>query len=242
MIAGVALTPEQEWVLVGCGLIAHADDILEVGEWDQILRIVDARLADDEAERWLDLLMDRAALEKRFAELPPPLPTFSEELLDHCWRMALADGNGSEVEAAVHDRIADKLGVDGDQAAQLRETWTRKAADRAEIVVSFAAAMANLDGQLDSAEAVAFDSLVERLPLPVHRRVDLAGILYAAPGLDEVADKLRQMAIGDREAVLFELAPLVNASARGERERKAYLELAGLAAVPRDRAEKLLEG
>jgi hypothetical protein len=32
------LTPEQEWTLVACGLIAHADDELEFGEWDQILR------------------------------------------------------------------------------------------------------------------------------------------------------------------------------------------------------------
>lgn len=238
----MALTPEQEWTLIACGMIAHADEILEIGEWDQILRIVDAKLDEDESQTWLDLLMDREKLEQRFADLAPPLPAFNEELLHQCWRMALADGDGSEVEAGVHDHIAGKLGVDQEEAARLREEWTKKAADRAELVVSFAAAMANIDGQLDSAEAVQFDSLLERLPLPVNRRVDLAGILYDAPKLEDVGDKLKSMSLEDREAVLYDIVPLVKASARGERERQAYLQLADLAAVPKSKAEKLLDG
>ena len=57
------LTPEQEWTLVACGLIAHADDELEFGEWDQILRLIDAAVDDEEMQPWLDLLGDRPALE-----------------------------------------------------------------------------------------------------------------------------------------------------------------------------------
>lgn len=237
----MALTPEQEWTLVACGLIAHADDVLEIGEWDQILRLVDARLDDEESQTWLDLLTDRASLEKRFDELTPPPPAFSEELLHHCWKMALADGSGSDVEAAIHDRVADRLGIDGDEAARLRDGWTKQAADRAELVVYFAAVMANVDGQLDSAEAAQFDSLMERMPLPINRRVDLAGILYDPPKLEDVGDRLRAMDLEAREAVLYDIVPLVKASARGDRERQAYLELADLAAVPRERAEKMLD-
>ena len=84
------LTPEQEWILVACGMIAHADDMLEFGEWDQILRLIDANVDAEQLQPWLDLLADRPALERRFAELEPPLPFFAEELLEHAWRMALA--------------------------------------------------------------------------------------------------------------------------------------------------------
>src|SRR5690606_744373 len=117
------LTPEQEWILVACGMIAHADDMLEFGEWDQILRLVDANVDDAELQPWIDMLGDRPALERRFAELAPPLPHVCEQLLEQAWRMALADGAGSEVEAAVHDRIAEKLGVDLEQVAAWRERW-----------------------------------------------------------------------------------------------------------------------
>lgn len=240
-MCAVALTPEQEWTLVACGLIAHADDVLEVGEWDQILRLVDARLDTEESSTWLDVLTDRAALEKKFDQLSPPPPAFNDELLHQAWKMALADGSGSDVEAAIHDRIAERLGVDGDDAAAKREAWTKQAADRAELVVYFAAAMANVDGQLDSAEAAQFDSLMERMPLPPARRVDLAGILYEPPKLEDVGERLRALDMEAREAVLYDIVPLVKASARGDREREAYLELADLAAVSRERAEKLLD-
>ena len=235
------LTPEQEWTIVACGLVAHADDVLEVGEWDQILRMVDAHLSADESSTWLELVLDRAALEKRFEELQPPLPAFAEDLLHQAWRMALADGDGSAVEAAVHDRIADHLGIDGDRAAEMRDEWTERAGKRAEVVVAFAAAMANVDGRMDSAEAVQFDALMENLPLPVSRKLELAELLYNPPSTDSLAGLLSAMPIEEREAVLRDLVPVVNAAHRGDRERALYFELADRAAISRDRAQHLLQ-
>jgi hypothetical protein len=234
------LTPEQEWILVACGMIAHADDMLEFGEWDQILRLIDANVDDEQLQPWLDLLGDRPTLERRFAELAPPLPFFAEELLEHAWRMALADGSGSEVEAAVHDRIAEKIGIDLEQAQAWRDRWTAQAAARAELVVGFAAALANLDGRMDSAEASQFDSLLERMPVPVARRLELQMMLYMPPKLDDLGRRLAALEPDARESVLYEIAPLVLASERGERERQVFFELAELAAVPRDRAASLL--
>jgi hypothetical protein len=234
------LTPEQEWILVACGMIAHADDMLEFGEWDQILRLIDANVGDEQLQPWLDMLGDRPTLERRFAELEPPLPFFAEELLEHAWRMALADGSGSEVEAAVHDRIAEKIGIDLEQAQTWRDRWTAQAAARAELVVGFAAALANLDGRMDSAEASQFDSLLERMPVPVARRLELQMLLYVPPKLDDLGRRLAGLEPDARESVLYEIAPLVLASERGERERQVFFELAELAAVPRDRAASLL--
>jgi hypothetical protein len=228
-------------MLVACGMIAHADDMLEFGEWDQILRLVDASVDDEQMQPWLDLLGDRPLLERRFAELAPPLPYFCEQLLEEAWRMALADGSGSEVEAAVHDRIAEKIGVTPEQAQTWREGWTAQAEVRAELVVAFAAALANLDGQLASAEAAQFDSLLDRMPVSVARRVELSMLLYSPPQLAELGERLVRLDPDAREAVLYEVAPLVQASDRGDRERAVFYELAELAAVPADRARELLE-
>lgn len=228
--------------MVACGLIAHADDVLEVGEWDKIVAMVDARLSEDHSTEWLTLLMDRAALEARFSELAPPLPAFAEELLEQCWSMALADGHGSEVEAEVHDRIAERCGVSADQAANWRKTWTQRASVRAEIVVGFAAGLANIDGRMDAEEAVAFDGLLQTLPLSDGQRLEASQALFDPPSLDAVAERLIALDLPAREAVLRDLGPIIGASHRGEREREAYFMLAERAAIPRDRAERLLQG
>ncbi|NJK32011.1 MAG: hypothetical protein HC927_06075 [Deltaproteobacteria bacterium] len=156
------LTPEQEWTLVACGLIAHADDMLEFGEWEEILHLIDASLDDESLQPWLDMLGDRPALERRFAELAPPLPFFAEQLLEQSWKMALADGSGSEVEAAVHDRIAEKIGVDVERAAELRTLWTKLAAERAELVIAFAAALARGEVQKPNFRMGPIQVVVER--------------------------------------------------------------------------------
>lgn len=234
------LTAEQEWTLVACGLVAHADDILEVGEWDRLLRLVEGGLDESEQEDWLVLLTDRAALEKRFDALEVPEGSIHEELLHQAWGIALADGHGSEVECAVHDRIADKLGVPAERVDELRGAWTQKAFKRAELVVAFAAAMANLDGRMDNEEAVQFDALIERLPLPVNRRLDLSALLYQPPSLETLAEQLALAEPTEREAVLEDIVPVIRASSRGDRERDAFLDLADRAGVTRDRALALL--
>lgn len=228
--------------MVACGLIAHADDVLEVGEWDKIVAMVDARLSEEASGEWLTLLMDRAALEKRFAEIAPPLPAFAEELLEQCWSMALADGHGSEVEAEVHDRIAERCGISAEQAAQWRKTWTEQATVRAEIVIGFAAGLANIDGRMDAEEAVAFDALLQTLPLSDGQRLEASQALFDPPSLDAVAERLVALDLAAREAVFADLGPMVGASHRGEREREAYFTLAERAAIPRNRAESLLRG
>ena len=236
----MAITPEQEWTLVACGMIAHADDVLEIGEWDEIVRLMNARISDEEQETWLAILTDRATLEERFAAMSPPPPIFSETLMRQAWHMALADGDGSDIEAAVHDRIGDRIGVPADQVAQWRDKWNERAAARAELVVAFAAAVANLDGALDSAEAAQFDTLLERQPVSVSRLLQLAELLYSPPPLEAIALRIGEFEVEEREAVLYDIAPIVNASHRGDQEREAFYKLADAAAITRERADELL--
>lgn len=235
------LSPEQEWTLVACGLIAHADGILEVGEWDQVLELLDERLEGDEANTWLDELADKGALEGRLAGLVPPAPLFSESILEKAWRMALADGAGSEVEAAVHDTVAERLGVPKGEVAGLRNQWLLQARRRAEIVAGFAVIMAGRDGRLDPAELAEYESLLERLPLTDDRREAMRALPDNPPQLDDLVGRLLAMDTDERGIALRALVPLVHAAARGEQERALFLDVAERLALSRDDAAAMLD-
>lgn len=237
----MALTPEQEWTLVGCGLIAHADEILDIGEWDEVLRYVGATLSEADQQVWMEVLSNQEQLEQRFGELSPLPSSKAEELLRRCWQMALADGTGSDIEATVHDRIARRLGVDLDHVARMREQWTLQAHARAELTVSLAAMFVNLDGHLDFHEAIHFDNLLERLPIPVGRRVELSELLHTPPTFDALVDRLLALDTGERMRALHSLVPLLRASRRGGRERELFFQLSRKVLGPQGEVERLLE-
>jgi len=237
----MALTPEQEWTLVGCGLIAHADEILDIGEWDEVLRYVGATLSEVDQQVWMEILSNQEQLEQRFAELAPLPTNEGEELLRRCWQMALADGTGSDIEATVHDRIARRLGIDLDHVARMREAWTVQAHARAELTVSLAAMFVNLDGHLDFHEAIHFDNLLERLPIPVGRRVELSELLHTPPTFDALVDRLLALDTGERMRALHSLVPLLRASRRGGRERELFFQLSRKVLGPQEGVERLLE-
>ncbi|HEY8377128.1 MAG TPA: TerB family tellurite resistance protein [Nannocystis sp.] len=237
----MALTSEQEWILVGCGLIAHADEILDIGEWDEVLRYVGSALSETDQLIWMEILSHQDQLERRFAELPPITDeAVKEDVLRRCWQMALADGTGSDVEASVHDQIARRLGVDLEVVARWRESWTQQAHLRAELTVGLAAMFVNLDGHLDFHEAIHFDNLLERLPIPVGRRVELSELLHRPPEYESLVERLMSLDLGERVKALHSLVPILRASRRGGRERELYFDLSRKVLGSQAEAEQLL--
>jgi uncharacterized tellurite resistance protein B-like protein len=235
------LTPEQEWIIAACGLIAHADGELSPGESAQILTLLDERLTPDEHGRWTALLGDHAALARAFAEMSPPLPAFAEPLLEKAWTMAVADGEEREAELRVLARIADQLGITEFELAGWRGAWREHAAALAEHTAGFAALLIHQDGTIDAAEAERFRQLVARLPLPPNRRDELiAEHLAAPPVLDHVGARLAALPRDRRLTVLRAIAPLVEASCRPHLGRAFFLGLARAAAIPGEQAEQLL--
>jgi tellurite resistance protein len=237
----MTLSPEQEWTLVACGLVAHADGILEIGEWDQVLWMLDERLPADIADTWLELLSKREALQVKLGELPLPPPFFAETILERAWRMALADGRGSDEEVYVHDDLAARLGVDAAQNKTWREEWREQGRRRAEAIAAFAAMLANADGVADSGERAEFDDLVARLPIDDARRAELAGLIDAPPVLDDVVGKLAGLSPEERGIALVSMAPIVRSSFSGRAEEELFLELAERVAIKRDDAQRMLE-
>lgn len=239
----MALTPEQEWTLVGCGLIAHADEILDIGEWDEVLRYVGSTLGEADQVQWMDIISRQDELERRFDHLQPiEDESKKEELLRRCWQMALADGTGSDVEATVHDRIARRLGIGLERAARLRESWTAQAHARAELTVGLAAMFVNLDGHLDFHEAIHFDNLLERLPIPVGRRVELSELLHNPPLFDTLVERMLALDLGERMKALHSLVPILRASRRGGRERELFFALSRRVLGAQSEMEHMLAG
>ena len=235
------LTPEQEWIVAACGLIAHADGELSPGESDQVLAMLDEHLGAEEHARWLALLGDHAALRRAFAELPPPLPAFTEPLLEKAWTMALADGHAGAAEIPELERIAAEVGIDPRALAGWRRARTADAVELAEHIATFAAVLIHHDGAIDAEEQRRFTDLLARLPLSDARRERLAHDLQAhPPTLDHVGVTLAALPRERRLAVLRAIAPLVTASNQAELGRAFFLDLARAAAISPEQAARLL--
>jgi uncharacterized tellurite resistance protein B-like protein len=235
------LTPEQEWIVAACGLIAHADGELSPGESDQVLAMLDEHLGAEEHARWLALLGDHAALRRAFAELPPPLPAFTEPLLEKAWTMALADGHAGAAEIRELERIAEDIGIDPTELAGWRRQWTEHQRELGEHIATFAALLIHHDGTIDVEEQRRFNELLARLPLSENRRERLAHDLIARPPtLDHVGATLASLPRERRLTVLRALAPLVPASNQAALGRAFFLDLARAAAISAEQATRLL--
>lgn len=235
------LSPEQEWTLVACGLIAHADGILEVGEWEQVLWMLDERIDPAEEKAWLDRLADADALRVHADGLALPPPLFSEDILGKAWRMGLADGTGSAEEIAVHDALGAKFGVRPEELTAWRQTWTDNAHARSELIAGFAALIARADGEVSSAERSSFEDLLTRLPFAEGTQEAMNNLLDEAPEMVMLVGGFTRLSPEERRLAMRGLVPIVNADAHGDEARNAFLELAEAIAIDRGDAERMLE-
>ena len=235
------LTPEQEWTLVACGLVAHADGILKEGECDQVLAMIDERLSPEDQHTWVAMVSSSEALEDHLRELPPILPLFHEPLLERAWAMALADGDVDEVELKVVERIAEMIGAAPEDLSAWRDKWSAEAATLAEHKASFAALLIHRDGMIDDAEALRFQALIQQMPVPQERRAELARMLKKPPSLDHVGARIAALPREKRVEILRAIAPLVSASQHESVGRAFFFELAGHAGIDPPAAEKMLD-
>lgn len=235
------LSPEQEWTLVACGLVAHADGVLDPAELEQVLWMLDERLDGDDSAAWVERLTSEEALRAHAQGLQRPPPLFSEDILAKAWRMALADGRGTTAEEEVHAEIATMLGEDAETVSRWRQMWSTQAEARSELIAGFAAHIAQADGQVTDAERESFVALLGRLPLAEGTTEAMKNLIDEPPEMMMLIGGFAGLAPEERRIAMLDLVPVVNADGRDEVARGAFVELAGAIAIDPGEAERMLE-
>lgn len=228
---------ETEWVLVACGLIAHADGVLDGAEAERLMAMVDDRIPEDDYAEWLAVIGSQAALEARYAELPNPPPEQHRALLEEAWTMAMVDGSRDTEELLVLTRIAERLGVEPMQLEFWREAWTRNEQEFADAVGSLAAIVLGGGQPIYEDDLSGFLDTVERLPTSQAERERLAGLATTPPSdSGPLTRTLAGMPRSRRIQAFGLVAPLVGSSVEAEQARARFVELgrtAGLIDIER---------
>ena len=217
---------ETEWVLIVCGLIAHADGVLDGAEAERLMAMVDDRIPEDDYTEWLSAIGNKAELEARYAALADPPTDQHRAILEEAWTMAMVDGSRNTEELVVLTRIAERLGVEPMQLEFWREAWTRNEQEFANAVATLAAAVLGGGEALYEDDVSAFLDMVERLPTSQEERERLAGFA-SAPAHDTgaLARTLAGMPRSRRIQSFAVVAPLVSSSVVFEQARARFVEI-----------------
>ncbi|MCY1055403.1 TerB family tellurite resistance protein [Nannocystis sp. SCPEA4] len=194
----MALTDEQAWTLTSAGLVALADGVLKGGEASRILALVDAQLAAEQQDLWIDRLADAGALWEYARGLPRPPAERAPQILRAAWSIALVDGEGSSEEVEVLVRLGELFGVGREQLATWRKAWTMEAGELAQYVAAFAALLLHRRADaarepmqpIDDQGRADFQGLLARLPLSEARRTRAMRLLDQEPTIDELGGAL----------------------------------------------------
>ncbi|MBK8266131.1 MAG: TerB family tellurite resistance protein [Nannocystis sp.] len=227
----VPLTPEQEWTLVGCGLLALADRVLTGSEASRLLLLVSAYLDADEQDEWMDKLTDHQALTDHFEKMSPPPAEEHQALLERVWTIALADGEASMTEIRAFDQVGARLGLAADQLSVLRKKWTYQAMEAAELAVGFLALLLHRGGPPSEHDITRYDATLARLPLGKVRRERLHEQLTAPPSAAHLAEQIHRLSRIRQLEVLSVIADQLKDFPRRERARELFEEIAEPAGI-----------
>jgi uncharacterized tellurite resistance protein B-like protein len=222
----MSVDPETEWILVACGLIAHADGVLDGNEVDRLMAMVDDRIAEEDYAEWLDAIGNKAKLEARYAALPDPSPSQHRAILEEAWAMAMVDGERNAPELVVLARIAERFGVEPMQLEFWRAAWSTAEAEFSIRVAELAAWSLGGGQPVFEDDHSAFLDLMERLPTSNVERERLGGLATNPPSDDEaLARALAGMPRTRRVQAFSLVAALVRFSVATDDARARFIEI-----------------
>ncbi|MFV8753448.1 TerB family tellurite resistance protein [Nannocystaceae bacterium ST9] len=232
------VSPETQWVLVACGLIAHADGEIDGNEAERLMAMVDDKIPADDYADWLGWIGDRAKLEAIYAALPDPPADQHRNLLEEAWTMAMVDGTRNTDELVVLARLAERLGVEPMQLEFWREAWSAAEREFARHAAEAAAWSLAGEGSLYEDDHSPYLDLVERLPTSTEERERLRALAQqpaVEPGA--LARSLAALAKPKRIRLFKLVGPLVRDAAMADQALARFQQLAkdaGLMSVPID--------
>lgn len=189
----MALSNKQEWILVACGLIAHADGVMDGEECGRLMNWLDDGLDDGDYTEWLVKLGDKLELQVKLAELQPLDEADREVVLREAWGMAMVDGERCDAELRVLGQIAEQLGMDRETLEAAQAQWVEEEKVFARAVAGAAAGVLGGGDPLGDDAVEVFKSVLLALPTVDAEREVLAGLAKAPPGEDAVLADLQVM-------------------------------------------------
>ncbi len=222
----MSLTPETEWILVVCGLIAHADGVLDGNEVERLMAMVDDRIPQDDYAEWLEIVGDKDRLEARYASLTDPPASQHRTILEEAWTMAMADGERAPAELVVLARIAERFGVEPMQLEFWRQAWTQAEQELSQRVAELAVLSLGGGQPVFEGDHSAYLDLMERLPTSNEERQRLGEIATASPNPpldgDALARAFAAMPRPRRVQAFSLVAPLVRHSVDADNARQRF--------------------
>jgi len=230
----MALSLESQWTVVACGVMAHADGVLDGEECDLLLAMVEGEADAEEYSAWLSTISDRERLGEMLDQLAAPPEATHREILETAWTLAVADGERTEPEHQALARIAQRLGVEEVQLEFWREAWTEGQHTMAELMADAACVVLAGNAPLDAdARAVAREFSRSIPTTDDHREELVAGTAIPKDAAD-VGRRFRGIPKRRRQWALKTLAALPERTKRREDAQRRLRELgedAGLSAA-----------
>ena len=221
----MALSLESQWTVVACGVMAHADGVLDGEECDLLLAMVEGEADAEEYSAWLSTISDRARLEEMLEQLPSPAESAHREILETAWTVAVADGVRTEAEQEALGRIATRLGVEGVQLEFWRDAWTEGQHALAELVTDAACVVLAADAPADSAARTVIRELVRTVPTTDDHREELVGATAIPKNAEDIGRRLRGIPKRRRQWVIKTLAGVPAKAQRREDAQRRLMEL-----------------
>jgi uncharacterized tellurite resistance protein B-like protein len=222
----MSLTPETEWILVACGLIAHADGVLDGNEVERLMAMVDDRIPQEDYAEWLDIIGDKQRLEARYAALADPPSAQHRTILEEAWHMSMVDGDRNSSELVVLARIAERFGVEPMQLEFWRAAWTEAEQEFSNRVAELAALSLGGGQAVFEDDHSAFLDLMEQLPTSNDERQRLGAIATSPPNppldVDALARALAGMPRGRRLQAFTMVASVVRHSVDRDNARERF--------------------
>ncbi len=234
----MAISPETEWTIVVCGLIAHADGVLDGEECERLLSFIDDEIDADAYSEWLAIVGDKAALEGKLADLEPPSAEHHRDLLEAAWSMAMVDGERCDDEVEQLKEIALAIGVEPVQLDFWRDAWTQAEREFSAMASVGAAAVLGGKGPVFPEDRERFSDFLGRLPTTNSHRDELRAAAAGGGDVVTIGLHLTGMPRKVRKRAMKVIAPLVIEASRADDCRQRFVELAvgsGLTPVEADR-------
>src|SRR5689334_16666929 len=222
----MSVSSETEWILVVCGLIAHADGVLDGNEVERLMAMVDDRIPPDDYAEWLEIIGDKQQLDARYAALTDPPAAQHRTILEEAWHMTMVDGDRSATELVVLARIAERLGVEPMQLEFWRTAWTEAEQEFSQRVADLAVLSLGGGEAVFEDDHSAYLDLMEQLPTSNAERQRLGSLGTTPPNppleVDALGRAFAGMPRGRRLHAFKMVAPLVRHSVDGDNARTRF--------------------